>query len=441
MNSIQDTQSRHENQTRRSQAGQIDQKMAIKSDSILLVLPVAFKKGDNGELCLEKQACNGIDRWADNFARVTVACPVIDESRFQSDTTIEHVPASDLQHLDRVELVELPASHRIRDYIQSRKLLARLIDENRYLCFAIGGLLGDWASLAATQAIRLRRPYAVWTDRVEHQVVRNSYQDRHGLRRIYRFLRDRLLQSWLMAIAERHVISRAELGLFHGMDCFAAYGHWCREPHLVHNIHLKESDRISPQALQEKMRQIMAGRALRISYAGRVAAMKGPLDWIETMGQLESMGIDFSASWLGDGPLLEQARQQLKTRGLDDRVSFPGHQGEKDRLLQSFRQADLFVFCHQTPESPRCLIEAMLSGTPIVGYDSPYPEDLLQEFSTRLLTARNDTAALASTLQRLDSHRDELARAVEHCHRISEHYTDQAVFSHRSRLIKAHLPA
>jgi colanic acid/amylovoran biosynthesis glycosyltransferase len=74
-----------------------------------------------------------------------------------------------------------------------------------------------------------------------------------------------------------------------------------------------------------------------------------------------------------------------------------------------------------------------------VGYSSPYPEDLLQAASSRLLTPKDDTAALAGTIQRLDRNRDELAQAVEHCHRISENYTDKAVFRHRSHLIKQHL--
>ena len=414
--------------------------MAIEKNSILLVLPVAFQKKTNGNLYIEKQACNGIDRWADNFTKVTVACPTLDENLFQSEnTTIEYIPASTLKSFDRVELIPLPNSHKIKDYLKTKELLSSLIGHNHYLCFAIGGLLGDWGSLAATQAIKLRRPYAVWTDRVEHQVVKNSYQDRHGLRRAYRFLRDRLLQSWLMAMAEKYIISRADLGLFHGMDCFEAYKKVCREPHLVHNIHLKETDRISSTALQEKIHRLMDGKPLRIVYAGRVAGMKGPFDWIETMSQLKSMGVDFTAVWLGDGPLLEEARAQLKLKNLDDRVSFAGYQGQKELLLKSFQESDIFVFCHKTPESPRCLIEAMLSGTPMIGYRSPYPEDLLKEAAVKLLTPKNDVNSLANKIFQISNNREELGKTMKYCHQISEDYTDKAVFEHRSRLIKEYI--
>lgn len=418
--------------------------MKPKKNSLLLVLPVPFRKTATGELLIEKQACNGIDRWADNFDLVTVACPTIDEKTYHSsNTTSEYLPTTTLESFDRVRLVPLPYSYQIKSYLKNylatRKLLGELISNNKYLSFAIGGLIGDWASLAAIEAIKQKRAYSVWTDRVEHQVAKNSYQDRQGLRRVYRFLKDRLFQSWLMAAAEKYIISRANLGMFHGMDCFSAYHNMCKESHLVHNIHLKESDRISRENLDKKIQHIMQGQALRIVYAGRVAGMKGPFDWIETMNQLQTMGVDFSASWLGDGPLLEEARQRLNIKNLDGKVTFHGHQSQKEKLLSSIRAADIFVFCHKTPESPRCLIEAMLSGTPIAGYKSPYPEDLLKNISHDLLTPKDDTEALAKNIRRLNDNRVELANAMTYCHQISKHYTDKAVFEHRSQLIKKYL--
>ena len=44
-------------------------------DAILLVLPVPLRDSPDG-LRVEKQARNGLDRWAENFQRVVVACPV-----------------------------------------------------------------------------------------------------------------------------------------------------------------------------------------------------------------------------------------------------------------------------------------------------------------------------------------------------------------------------
>ena len=41
---------------------------------------------------------------------------------------------------------------------------------------------------------------------------------------------------------------------------------------------------------------------------------------------------------------------------------------DHDQLLRELKARDVFVFCHKIPESPRCLIEALQCGVPIVGY-------------------------------------------------------------------------
>ena len=53
-----------------------------------------------------------------------------------------------------------------------RKLLAEEIERCEYLQFAIGNLIGDWAGVAATEARKQGRSYAIHTDRVEPQLLR-----------------------------------------------------------------------------------------------------------------------------------------------------------------------------------------------------------------------------------------------------------------------------
>ena len=59
------------------------------------------------------------------------------------------------------------------------------------------------------------------------------------------------------------------------------------------------------------------------------------------------------------------------------------------------------MFCHKTPESPRNLIEALVSGAPIVGYDSPFPRDLIAAHGGGVLTPLNDVNALVDSLASL----------------------------------------
>jgi glycosyltransferase involved in cell wall biosynthesis len=99
----------------------------------------------------------------------------------------------------------------------------------------------------------------------------------------------------------------------------------------------------------------------------------------------------------------------------------------------------VFVFCHKTPESPRCLIEALMSGAAIVGYDSPYPRDLVGDAADRLLVPRDGIPALARRLAELDADRAGLAALIQAAAAVGAGYSDREVFRHRSELIRRHL--
>ena len=99
----------------------------------------------------------------------------------------------------------------------------------------------------------------------------------------------------------------------------------------------------------------------------------------------------------------------------------------------------MFVFCHKTPESPRNLIEALVSGTPLVGYDSPFPKDLISAHGGGLLTPKDDVGALVSSLAGLARDRQRLADLIGRAAQDGHPFNDVAVFRHRSEVIRAHL--
>lgn len=414
--------------------------------SLLLVLPVPFQRSSEGSLLVEKQAANGLERWAENFQYVVVAAPVEgSEESSPSSTTVEYVEVDTLSCRRRLELIPLPSAYRLGVFLSSyrsvRQVLADKIRTSEYLCFAIGGLVGDWASVAALEAIRQKKPFSVWTDRVEHQVAKNYYRDHQSLKRLYHFVKGQLWVSPLMRRLEHHVISNCQLGLFHGLDCLKAYSPYCSNPHLVHDIHLKPSDRIGEDQLIQKLDRVGRKDKLQILYVGRAAAMKGPFDWIEVMAKLHSRGIAFEATWVGDGPLLPAMRQQVERLNLEHLVHMPGFIGDRLHLLQMMRGSDLFVFCHKTPESPRCLIESLMSANPILGYGSPYAEDLLGDLAPRLLVPCDQVTALVDRIVDFDRQREQLAEVMQSCNRLGAQYSDEAVFAHRSHLIKQYLGA
>src|SRR5262249_34739829 len=158
--------------------------------------------------------------------------------------------------------------------------------------------------------------FAVWTDLVDYQVIRLSAEGSPLVRRVYR----QYALSPMVKSLPYHLIRRSTLGLFHGMDCYREYAPICRNPHVVHNIHVKPGDAVGLDVLRRKADEIRSGARLRLGYLGRADLTKGAMDWIEVLRVLRDRGHDFEATWLGDGPRLEEMRRRVDAMGLGEQV-------------------------------------------------------------------------------------------------------------------------
>ena len=106
--------------------------------------------------------------------------------------------------------------------------------------------------------------------------------------------------------------------------------------------------------------------------------------------------------------------------------------------MGALRDADIFMFCHKTEESLRCLIEALKSGSPIVGYGSSYPRDLAREGGGRFVGV-GESDALGDLISELAGpDRSVLASLMEAAAAAGSELDDVSVFRHRSELIRAH---
>ncbi len=403
---------------------------ASKQDAsvILLVLPMPVYRCLDG-LHIDAQAYNGLGHWLTNFDRMILCLP----ERPITAAAGAVVPLEPDAFDGRCRIICLPDQRHplgfLRELAPVVRTLDTAIDESTHRSFAIGGLFGDWGAIAALLAHRKGVVASIWADRVESQVTRFAAQQSRGPRKLLR-----LANAFAMKHFERMVIRRSTIGLFHGADCFAAYARFSAAPHIVHNIHLSSSARITPDALVAKAQHRRG--PMRIVYAGRAHAEKGVLDWVETLRLVANRGAAFTATWFGDGPDLEVARAAVASYGMQRSVSFPGALHDRDLLMRTLREADVFLFCHKTPESPRCLIEALISGTPIVGYDSAYPRDLIHKHrGGRLTTSR--PAPLAETLLALIADKPALAALTENAAADGYPFTDTEVFRHRADLIRS----
>lgn len=396
--------------------------------SLLIYAPVpVFQDGQT--TFVEKQASNGIRLWAENFDRVVIVMPVV-----SSPPNDGWIPLGEAGLPANVRMEFLPSAYRPDRFLAAmpaaRRKIRSLIRDADFMSFAIGGLFGDWGAVCALEAHRMNRPFAVWTDRVESEVVRRTASQGSVRSRLRARLTHRPM-AWL----ERFVIRRATLGLFHGRETYDAYARYCGDPHVVHDIHLAREDHLGPAATERKAAGCSEG-PLTIAYAGRADAMKAPLDWVAVLEELAGEGIDFRATWLGDGELFAAMRSRIELSGLGDRISTPGFVTDRSVVLETMRASHLFLFCHTTPESPRCLIEALASSCPPVGYGSAFAEDLIAGNKGGELVPLGDVEALAKAVARLARDRAALADLIRRAALDGAPFDDVSVFRHRSDLIK-----
>lgn len=104
--------------------------------------------------------------------------------------------------------------------------------------------------------------------------------------------------------------------------------------------------------------------------------------------------------------------------------------------MSIIRDADIFMFCHKIPKSPRCLVEALLSGTPIVGYYNLFAEDLIVKHQGVELT-EGEPEMLAAAMHALAINRNALSQLQGNAAKDGHPFVDTAAFAHRSALIKA----
>lgn len=402
---------------------------------LLLDLPMPFMRQD-GRLLVEAQALNGLTHWQKNFTRMTVTAPVVESAAAASHHVFKD-PSGWLEATN-TKLVGLPCAWAVAAHLKQcgevRQHFAKLVPQHRYLCFANLGGFGAWGSLGARLAAQQGRGYAVWLD-----IVNELHGNWMGPRP-----RDiaRRLYSWYGVRQTEQSIQGARLGLFHGKSVFDAYQHLPEHSEVVHNIHLKPTDAISAETLRNKLTRPTTGRTMRVGYAGRAHPDKGPMQWLQAaedlLKRLPKGRVTFC--WLGDGPVLPDMMRFVEARGLANQIELRGFVSDKSQMLDWMQDLDVFMFCHLTRESPRNLIESLMSGTPIVGYESAYAADLLTEVPGGKLTPMEDVLALSKSMHELISRPEQtLLPLTAQTAKAADVFSDERVFAHRSDLIKRYL--
>lgn len=144
---------------------------------------------------------------------------------------------------------------------------------------------------------------------------------------------------------------------------------------------------------------------VRLIFVGRITTQKGVDLLIDSLGDGELRGRDWTLDLIGDGPMLAAYQEQAAALGIADRIQFHGWL-ERPAVRELYRAADLFVFPSRYEGMPNVVLEAMASGLPVLGTRIAGTEELVDPEINGLLIDPDDGQGLRRELCRLLDDRD-----------------------------------
>ena len=129
----------------------------------------------------------------------------------------------------------------------------------------------------------------------------------------------------------------------------------------------------------------------------RLAAWKGQHVLLEALTELPNVGcIVVGDALFGEQAYAAELKQMVLERGLAGRVRFLGHRRDVPKLMKA---VDVMVHPSIDPEPfGRTLVEAMLSGVPVIATNAGAAPDILEGGKAGTLVPPNDAAALGRAI-------------------------------------------
>lgn len=160
-------------------------------------------------------------------------------------------------------------------------------------------------------------------------------------------------------------------------------------------VDLKEIDQTlreldaAPISPEEKE---LSEKSFTIGFIGQMIPRKGIPELLAVFDNLFQKYPNLRLKLVGDGVQRQELEQLVADLPSRPAIEFLGFRSDRLALLKQF---DLFVMTSSLEGIPRCMMEAMAVGTPVVGYDIPGVDDLIEHEVTGLLAPLNNREALA----------------------------------------------
>lgn len=169
----------------------------------------------------------------------------------------------------------------------------------------------------------------------------------------------------------------------------------------------------SPEDARQRNEDVSGGGPLRIITVGRLHTSKGYDVLLDALGQLQTGGVAFTLTMVGDGPDRQDLVDQAERLGLTPRVTFTGSLGET-QIIDAMRLSDVFVLSSHAEPLGVVSMEAMSMEVATIATDAGGVGEIITDGQDGKLVPPGDAPALADAIRELaedDSLRERLAKA------------------------------
>lgn len=133
---------------------------------------------------------------------------------------------------------------------------------------------------------------------------------------------------------------------------------------------------------QEKIDYVQREKKFCFLHIGRFSAQKNHKKMVKAFSKLHEKYPDIILKLVGDGPLIDEIKEEIMTYGLEDSVFFLG---SMNNVYPVYKTADVFLLPSIYEGMPITLIEAMGFGLPIIASNVGGIPDMLENGVSALL--------------------------------------------------------
>ena len=197
-----------------------------------------------------------------------------------------------------------------------------------------------------------------------------------------------------------------------------AYGMWVDPLHFSVEPHERPSVR-AELGLDDRPFMVLVSR---------LEAVKHPEDVVRALAEARRSTPELAAVLVGGGTMQEELEELARELGVADDLRIVGYR-DQPWLAAALSSADVVV----SPITGRALVEACLSGTPVVAYDVEWQSELIKPGDTGVLVPYRDVRAMAEAVGALVREPERAARLGRRAREHTAHVMEPELLVARER--------